>query len=132
MGKERIRPGIDYLQNAMPYADGRRERGKENERRALTLLEELVGQGMLSSARRASGKQHRSDGIDFWITLPVEEYNPDFRIPLQVKSSAEGAKLAQTTHPKIPVIVVNPHRDDERIKTDVVKEAYKFTRDTTI
>lgn len=136
-GKEAA--GNFFLKKTAPFAfDGSLERGKRNEARALSLLEEMAKEGIFSRVTRASGKQNKSSGIDFWgtVTSTVEGQIPEeVRIPFLIKSSAEAAKetirLGNAEGTKVAVLVVNDHRTDKSV-TDEIRRKIEWYIQTTL
>ena len=124
-------PSRTFLRNQEPFAteDGY-EKGRENERRAKSIFEELAEEGFFLRIRKASKQQKNKLGINFIAVMLIDtsEPNPEeLHIPFNIKSSAgavSGAVSGNKNNAKkqgIIYIVVNPDRMDDTIKNDIRK-----------
>ena len=111
-------------------------RGNRNEERALSLLWQLVGEGVFLRARKASKKQNTRQGIDFFgvIANDSSQFSEEIHIPFQVKSSVKGVeaylKERELDHKNqvVVVVVVNENRTDKSIKDTFKERAGQFLR----
>lgn len=119
------------------FREDGRERGKENEGRALALLRELADEGTFIRVRRASKRQNLRRGIDMFgtVALTSNAFTTDeIQIPFQVKSSLRqgriflGDHLQTLSRRKIIVVVVNESRSDKVIKESIQENVWLLLR----
>ena len=125
MVERKISRSRDYLWRHHPRVNhNSREIGKANQRRALSIIQNLVEEGVFSRVTNASGKQDK-EGIDLWL-YPQDV---DYRIPIQVKSCHDGMQefISSRRKPEeIMVLVVNEHRNDEKIRAEFNKAVARW------
>ena len=97
------------------------ERGRKNEKRALNLMRELVNERKLKKVKKATLRQDKA-GIDFWI-YPISR-TEGFRVPIQIKSSAQDAKSFSSKRDRpqeIAVVVVHDQLADNEVKESILR-----------
>lgn len=121
---EKISRSRDYNWRHHPSFNPNREIGKARQRRALFIIQTLVEEGVYSMVTNASGKQVR-DGIDLWLY----PQGVDYRIPVQVAGSYDVMQKFIKSRRKpeeIMVLVINEHKDDERIRVELNKAVARW------
>lgn len=118
-----------FLKKIEPaQAENSNARGRNNERRALVLLRELVDEGVFVRVKTASKKQKIRGGIDIFGIAPLEVDGQlqEVPIPFQIKSSFTYAQECLERNSRDPerqmieIITVNDRRPDGFIK-DIVR-----------
>lgn len=108
-------------------------RGRNNERRALLILGDLVFEGVFVRVKQASKKQNMKRGIDMFGIAELEVDGEVLEVPIafQIKSSvlyAQECIRQNKLNPKrqlIEVITVNDSRSDEFIK-DLIRKRVRI------
>lgn len=130
-----------FLKRIYPFAyAGYLDRGKDNESRALSLFQEMVAEGIFSSVRKASKRQN-TQGVDLWGVVTSQAQDgvipQETQIPFQIKSSPRGAaefrRLAKRDkkRSRVVTIVVNRHKTDQQIESEVRQKVAEYLRTRT-
>ncbi len=131
MGKRRASRATYFPFNNLD----RKSVGKASESRALSLLEQLVDEGIFVRVRRASKDQNLRRATDFFGV--VASGTEEVHIPFQIKSSFYAAEnYLNESKRGMPnrnavVIVVNNGRPDKLILGTIKNEVIRFLRTKT-
>lgn len=92
-----------------------RARGRNSENRAKQSLDLLQGQGQIISYWETTREQDKFEGADVVIMA-----SDGSEIPLQIKSSATGARAHGRKFPNVPCLVVTPLDTEAIIKDKII------------
>lgn len=117
--RKQLTQGSRFLQSFKLAKEGDYERGAESEKRALEILNKCAEAGLFLKVSRASKKQDKKQGIDFFGH--IESGDEVLKIPFQIKSSYLGAvKFTQESRDKIHkknivTLIANKYRSEKDI-----------------
>ncbi len=105
-------------------------RGRKNEARALSLLREMVDEGVFCRVKKASKKQNKS-GIDLFgtVILSTDRLIPDeVQVPFQVKSSLIGKSRFENDpkKPEVIVLVISSYSTNKQLKGTIRQEVERY------
>lgn len=92
-----------------------RDRGCNSENRARESLNLLQEQGKIITYWDSSREQNIHEGIDFYV-----QGADGSEIPLQIKSSAIGARTHKRKFPDVPCLVVSPLDTEAKIRDKIL------------
>ncbi len=107
----------------------KQKRGRIAESRAKNILIRLQEEGCIDHFKQTPRYSFDDrNGVDFFL------YKRRDKIPLQIKSSKNGAFIHRERHPRIPVVIINGSKTNWQVMNEIIvamKSYYRLSREAS-